>query len=59
MNDRCGNTRRTKAKHNTRVRIYGRKNPGICLDCGQFTNYLYPRPDGSGLHICYLCKKEK
>jgi len=53
--------RKTRAVHDEAkrfVRIYGRKNPGLCVQCGQMANHLYPKPDGSGLYICYPCKRE-
>jgi hypothetical protein len=51
---------RTNVKHKpaTKIRIYGKRTPGLCVDCGQLAQHLYPRPDGSGIHVCYPCKKE-
>jgi len=51
---------KTRALHNRRTqgRIYGKKNPGICLECGEFVQHLYPLLDGSGKYVCYHCHKE-
>ena len=51
-------TKRSRARHEATNRIYGKKNPGLCVHCGTYAQHLYPKQDGSGLHICFPCKQE-
>jgi hypothetical protein len=43
--------------HSLKVKIHGRKSPGLCIQCGKYVQHLYPKHDGSGNAICYFCRK--